>query len=448
MKFTIKTSLTSNQTISLHSNILEELLLKDKKEILLNFGSIQKNVTIKKHDDNISTIYISIDLCRNISIPEFVEYEIRFKNDVLYIGPIIGLLIRGKIEEMNDQRIKIYKNYLIDYKHINGLILLFTIDGINEQTKTITGYAYNPMSNEWIKGLFPFPSVVFIRRTIKDVDREVLHKIIGNKYFNSHIFNKWDMWEWFSKDKKLRNYLPKTVLGTNIMNIKMLLEEYNHIFIKPISGMQGTGIFQLSNKENEYHLSYRIKGKNITTILESWEDVGNFIVSELKLNKYIAQQRIPLQKKEKRVMDFRVIVIKDQYGHWNVPGMVTKYGEENSIVSNISSGGSAEKVWDTLQQIYKHDIQKAFKMYINLEKLAILCCKSLEEKGLHLGYIGIDIGIDEDENLWIIEINHRSPDMTIALDAKDRQLYYKVKSAPLHYAKWLSGFGGVVNGTI
>ena len=79
---------------------------------------------------------------------------------------------------------------------------------------------------------------------------------------------------------------------------------------------------------------------------------------------------------------------------------------------------------------------------MEIEKLALTCCQVLESKGLHLGYIGIDIGIDENHHLWVIEINNRNPDMTIALDANDFQLYYKTKSAPFHYAKWLACFGG------
>ena len=85
--------------------------------------------------------------------------------------------------------------------------------------------------------------------------------------------------------------------------------------------------------------------------------------------------------------------------------------------------------------------KEAFKKYKEMERLAILCCKALERKGLHLAYVGMDVGMDDNKNLWIIEVNNRNPDMTIALDAEDKQLYYQIKSAPLYYAKWLTGFG-------
>lgn len=443
MKHIIKTISTPNPTISLPLNVIEKLLISDRESITISIGAMKESVTLLHHDHRQPCIYLSNEIYNKLFLPHFIDvYEIAFDNDTLIIGPVIGLLIRGKIDELTKQRIKIYKNYLIDYKHLNGLILLFTSDGIDVKNKLINGYAFNPKEHEWEEGIFPFPSVVFLRKPIKEVIRKKLTGLIGNKFFNSHVFNKWEMWEWLSDHEQIRKYLPETVLGENIENVQRLIDAHQETFIKPKAGMQGSGIFQLSKVGQEYNLTYRIKDKNIITVLDNWQAVENYLKSEISLKNYIVQQRIPLLTKDNRVMDVRVIVGKNHNGDWIVPGMVTKFGEIDSIVSNISSGGSAQKVWKSLCDIFQNDFKKAFKKYMEIEKLAITCCKVLESKGLHLGYIGIDIGMDENHNLWLIEINNRSPDMTIALDAEDYQLYYKIKSAPLHYAKWLSGLGG------
>ena len=445
MKYTIKASYTSNKAVSLHSNRLKNLGIKNLDEIKVCIGARQETVKLLEHKDNESTIYMSEDLLTDFTLPSYVQYELTVHNNQLIIGPIIGLLVRGKIGEMTMERIKIYKKYLFGYNHINGLILLFTSDGIDEENKTILGFAYNPNDNKWEEGKFPFPSVVFLRKTIKDSTRRQLDQLIGQKYFNSYVFNKLEMWEWFSDEPFLRQFFAQTVLANDFPNVKNLVDQHHHIYIKPKSGMQGTGIYQLRKTDEGYILSYRLNNTNISSLLDDWYFVEQFLQSEVKLEKYIAQQGISLIKDNGRLMDLRVLLTKDHNGEWSAPGMVTKFGAQDSIVSNISSGGSAEKVWDTLQRIYKENSKEAFKKYMELENLALSCCRSLEAKGLHLAYIGIDIGLDEDKNLWIIEINNRSPDMTIALDADDYQLYYKVKTAPLNYAKWLSGFGGVRN---
>ncbi|MBS4194935.1 YheC/YheD family endospore coat-associated protein [Lederbergia citri] len=443
MKFTIITNYTSSHSIALHSKVLDKLSVSEFQLINVKFGVIEKNaVTLLKHQEEESVIHISADLFTGFLLPEFLEYEVTIEEEALLIGPIIGLFILGKFDEMTRQRMRIYKKYLIDYEHLNGLILLVTSDGINQENKIVNGFAYNPIEEEWMKGTFPFPSVIYCRKTVNKVERLILENLIGNKYFNSHVFNKWEMWQWLSTNAELRKYLPETGLAVNLQEVKKLLDESGCIFLKPISGMKGSGIYQLTKSSQEYTLQYRLSGLNMLTVLDNWEAVKYYLETELNLKKYIFQKGIQLLKYDDRVIDFRAIVIKDRNGSWAVPGMVAKYGEKKSIVSNISSGGSAEKSWETLSEMYGGDFKEAYKKYKEMEQISILCCRLLEKRGIHLAYIGIDIGMDEDKNLWIIEINNRSPDMTIALDANDSQLYYQTKAAPLHYSKWVAGFRG------
>lgn len=443
MRYTIESIDTAEDTIVLHSTQLRKWLLNEEHSVKLCIGALEKQVVVRGHGKLESLVCLSHNVLAGFTLPGHVEYEIRRINDTLYIGPVLGLLIRGTTEELTKQRIKIYKNYLIDYERVNGLVLLFAWDGIDVDKKTVHGFFYNPTLHEWVKGVFPFPSAVFVRRSLRTKNRNVLQRLLRRNYFNSHVFNKWEMWEWFSNDDILRGYVANTVLARDKGRVKTLLNEYGTIYIKPFFGMQGTGIFQLSKRKDEYELSYRLNGKNIKSYFESLEAVEFFLESTINLDKYIAQQRIPLIREQNRVIDFRVIAVKNEYGKWSVPGIVAKFGEKDSIVSNISSGGKAEKAWETIRRMYKKDSRRAFLKYKEMENLALRCCEVLENIDFNFGYIGIDMGIDEDKNLWVIEINNRSPDMTIALDAKDPELYYRIKAAPLHYAKWLAGFGGV-----
>ncbi|MGM0904481.1 MAG: YheC/YheD family protein [Bacillota bacterium] len=440
MRYIVKKNPTSSQTILLHHSKVKKDLIQNRMN--LRFGVLEAVVTVSVHFDEESTIYLSEDLIKELGIPLFIHYEIKLDEMTIQVGPVIGLLIKGKMEELTAKRIKIYKKYLFDYKHTNGLVLLITSDCIPNRKKSIKAYAYDPNTNQWKKGVYPFPSVVFLRKRLKERTRGKLEKLIGRNYYNSHVFNKWDVWKWFSSNKLLHSFFAETILANNEKSLWSLLNKHQGIYLKPITGMQGAGIYHLKKEPSHYQLSYRMNNRNKTTILNSWEAVKDFLNRELMLDHYIAQQELRLLKDHRRMMDFRVIASKDSQGYWTVPGIITKLGEKDSIVSNISSGGIGEKTWDTLLRIYKDEPIIAYKKYAELETLALRCCKVLDEKGLHLGYIGIDVGMDEDHKLWIIEINNRSPDMTIALDALDYQLYYKIKSAPIHYAKWLAGFRG------
>lgn len=443
MSYTIEPTSTTENTIILHSNQLQKWKLTETQSVKVCIGCLEQQVVVRRHERQESVVQLSRDSFEAVNVPDNIEYEIRRINDALAIGPVVGLLIRGTTEELTKQRIKIYKNYLINYERIKGLVLLFAWDGIDVDKKTVQGFFYVPDQQEWVKGTFPFPSAVFVRRPLRKKNRVILEQLVGRNFFNSNVFNKWEMWEWFSNDRILHDYVANTVLARDKGKVKALLDEYRNIYIKPSFGMQGSGIYQLSQRGDEYQLSYRLNGENITSYFESFEAVGYFLESTINLEKYIVQQRIPLIRDQNRVMDFRVIAVKNEYGKWIIPGIVAKYGEKDSIVSNISSGGKAEKAWKTMKRMYKKDSRRAFLKYKEMENLALRCCDVLEKKDFNLGYIGIDMGIDEEKNLWVIEINNRSPDMTIALDANDPELYYRIKASPLHYAKWLAGFGGV-----
>ncbi|MEH7526335.1 YheC/YheD family protein, partial [Bacillus sp. JJ1503] len=327
MKFTIITDHTTSHSISLHSTVLKKLSISKLQVINVKIGIIEKpGVTLRKHQQDKAVIHISADLVAGFSLPDSIDYEVIVGEETLLIGPIIGLFIKGEVNEMTKRNIDHFKKYLIDYQHINGLILLVTYDGIDEKNKIVNGFAYNPIENEFTKGTFPFPSVLFCRKTLKEADRMIIQNLVGSKYFNSHVINKWEIWQWLSMSDKLSRSLPETGLAVNLKEVKKLIDESGCIYLKPISGSQGKGIYQLEKNGEKYKLNYRLNGINMTTILDNWDAVINYLVTELDLKKYIFQKRIPLLKSNNRIIDFRVIVVKDQYGSWVVPGMITRYG--------------------------------------------------------------------------------------------------------------------------
>jgi hypothetical protein len=71
---------------------------------------------------------------------------------------------------------------------------------------------------------------------------------------------------------------------------------------------------------------------------------------------------------------------------------------------------------------------------------AIDVCNALDESGINCGTLGLDIGVDKTGHLWLIEINNRDPNPSIALNIHDVHLYYQLKTGPLFYAKFLAGF--------
>jgi len=108
-------------------------------------------------------------------------------------------------------------------------------------------------------------------------------------------------------------------------------------------------------------------------------------------------------------------------------------------VSNISSGGTAYRVTEILEKVMPSSVVPSMEEKIRNFDLEI--CNALDEIGINCGDLGVDVGVDTQGCLWLIEINNRDPDPTIALNIRDRRLYYDLKAGRLLYAKALAGFG-------
>ncbi|AJY74850.1 YheC/YheD family protein [Paenibacillus beijingensis] len=442
MLFHIRINPDSTGMIFFHHDVIEQYSLLPSSSIRLKIGAWEKQAEIAAHSaEDPSLFFLSADIAADVGLPEHLPYELTLDQQEIQIGPVIGILIRGKITELKPNRLNIYLKYVVNYKQLRGLILLFTVDGIDDTQKKVNGFAFNPDSNRWEKGSYVFPSAVFCRRSATPKLRSCFTRLCGNRFFNSQVFNKWEMWERLSGYESMRAHLPDTSLAVHKNELKRFIDQHQIVFLKPKAGMQGSGIFRLEQQGSSYIFQYELNGQSLTSTAYSWEDAYSFLKMELNLEKYLVQQGIPLIKMGQRVIDFRVLVQKNRHGSWCVQGIVSRLGKKNSIVSNISSGGSAEKAWFTLLKIYGQDERTAIKKQNEMEHLAIEACETLEMTGLHLGNVGMDMALDQSGHCWIIEINNRDPDATIALDAGDQELYYRLKSAPLDYAKWLTGFG-------
>ncbi len=441
MNFRIEIDESTSDTISFHTEAFEELTLSKVTSPILEIGAFNKAITMnthKHHDKNI--LRISRNLYQLVNLPLHLQYTIQIYKNKIQIGPIIGILMPGKIETVTPRKLSIFLNYLAGDGLFNGLVLVFTLDGIDDEQKKVSGYAYNPHTHRWEAGDYVFPAAVFCRRTLKENWRIKISRLTGNRFFNSHVINKWELYQYLVNNPSFRKYLPETKLAEPLTNVKKLLEQYGTIYLKPIKGMQGSDIYQIEKKGEDFIFRYRLNNQNMVSILERWENASLFIQSKIKPSLYLVQQGVPLYKVDDRLVDLRVITQKNGCGRWRVQGMVARYGEKESIVSNISSGGMAENGWDAMMKIFnKNDKAKsAYQKYKELELLTYSICEWLDKTGIHLGNIGFDFGIDTNGQIWIIELNNRDPDATIALDANNDHLYLKAKSTPLKYAKWLS----------
>ena len=418
-----------------------KLIRQERKITLVRFGhacyEASVFVTAELPADQ---ILLSSNIIEKLKLPLQPRYLLKISDYEITIGPYIGLMAFSKKKSL-EEGVNVLSNYLYDYDAIGGAILAFTAEGINPEKLLIEGYIYNPDAMQWEHGFYPYPAAVFKRAGLSKTLRDHFSSLLGPKVFNSYIFNKWEMYCWLSQFKASKQYLPETILYEKPEDVIWFLKNYGQAFIKPIYGSQGLGIFIASQIENNYIFKYRENGNLHKRIITKGKEANNFIRKMLLKNRYLIQQSISLLEHEGRIIDFRMLLVKNLYGSWQDCSLIARYGRVGNYVSNISDGGKAELAEDTFRNILKLPETQIYGLRKRVANICIEAANNLEKCGLHVGNLGIDIAIDQDFNIWIIEINNKDPNHTIAIDAKDRQSFYQIKKANMQYAKYLAGFG-------
>jgi hypothetical protein len=344
-----------------------------------------------------------------------------------------------KLENL-DETVQNLKNYLYDYEDIGGMIIAFAEEGIDTVNQLISGYHFNPQKQLWENGQFTYPASIFRRSGVRSTTRNHLHSVIGNNIFNNYVFDKWEMYEWLSQFPKVNQHLPQTLIYEKPADLMWFLHHFGSAYVKPISGSQGMGIMKVSMVDEIVHFTYMKDKIDHKLQFDSEKEAMNFIKSHLTRGRFIIQQSIDVIRKNGAMIDFRVLLVKDYHGSWRDMGMIARYGVKESIVSNISSGGKAVMGEEVLREWFPDSEADVYEFRNQITQLVIEAAESMEKYGIHCGNLGLDLAIDTNKNVWIIEMNNKDPNHTIAIDASNRQLFYQTKKMNMLYAKKLAGF--------
>lgn len=421
-------------------------LIPEHENVSLLFGVKAVEVKIEVSDSvGGSEILLSDHIIHELQIPLTCSYDILVSDNFIRIGPFIGILT-----ELTDKKVKkmlfTYKSFVKQYKQIGGAILIFSLESMDIEQQVISGFLYQPENQSWRYGRFPLPATVMTileasltsKYKVFHQKLNVLTSVLGAKVFNFPHFSKWEMHKLLVPI--LGHVLPETTLYQEPDDITDMLQLYKSIYIKPVNGRLGKRIFKVvqTNKHIAVHF-YVNRRKQIKTF-SSHKEMMSFFQINLVPNMYLIQQTIPLMNVDDRVIDFRVMMIKNERGLWDNLGIYSRYGAKGQLVSNITAGGQTELASDTLKTVWKLDSEKIEEVLLKIDKLVREALDLFEQQGYHLANIGFDIGMNEDGALYIIEINHQNPDPYIALKANNSRAFYLARYKNMMYAKHLEGY--------
>ncbi|MGE6260178.1 YheC/YheD family protein [Heyndrickxia sporothermodurans] len=405
----------------------------------ISFGSKNMEVLCKQLNTlKENEIGVSKTIIENLQLPLDVDYEISFQNNHIIIGPFIGMLIANSNSDLH-KKVKYYTRMIKQYPLVKGVIVLLSWEGIDQKSHMINGYFYNPILQNWETGTFPFPTVIVKQTVLSTKKQNYLKNILGQRFFNSAYINKWRMHQLLSSNTDLLPHLPHTFLYEHPNDILQYLNRFGTIYVKSVMGLKGNSVEKFIRKPDKYSVKYRHNNENKTIDFFSEEALLNYAEYKFKSNKYIIQKEIDIEIEKGHLIDFRIVLIKDQEGQWKDVGMIGRTGVTGSVVSNRSSGGQVELGESLLLTAYHLSKEEMLSLRQKMSEIAITAAKEID-KYESIYKHGVDIGIDRNLHIWLIEINNNSPNDNIFSYIGDHDKVSKIKDAYLFYAKYLAGF--------
>jgi glutathione synthase/RimK-type ligase-like ATP-grasp enzyme len=315
-----------------------------------------------------------------------------------HTGPLIGIMsvrkTNGSIAGNGPLFIALQKKLI----SLDGISFVFTPE--EADTDFITGYTFSPESNQWIKGRFRYPDLVYNRIPYRKAEQneqcQRFFSILNEKnipYFNPCFIDKYELYELFKTDPLLQTFLPKTILIQQKKDLFIFQEKHKGIYLKPSQSSKGKGIFRFRLLESS---QIQLEGINQHEIYKSfqhfWENWGQ----ELLDKNYLAQEEIKSADYNGNRYDFRILAHADDDGY-SITGVGIRQSQEQDITTHIPSGGRLLPY--ELVQSQEHD-------YF-IQTIVPSIGTALSERFGYFGEFSIDAGISNTGHYYIYEVNSK-----------------------------------------
>ncbi|MFD2169489.1 YheC/YheD family protein [Tumebacillus lipolyticus] len=265
----------------------------------------------------------------------------------------------------------------------------------------------------WRRVVCPLPEIVYdnvyvhLSSTLSVMRVRHFLERRGTPTFNPRMGNKAELADWLRKYPDLWKHHPETMQFTDRKQVNDLLSRHRSVYLKPVLGSAGQGIVEIRPEGEQYRVRAVKYGRDRRSIslLMSEPQMLAWAGREQRRMQYIAQGGCELIWIDDSKIDLRTHLQRNRKGEWECVGLVVKRGSPHSIVSNYHAGGSVHSFgW-----LMRHASEQGFPMPDRQKviELSIAICKAYAEKSSHLASLGLDLGIDQTGQLWLLDVNAR-----------------------------------------
>lgn len=411
----------SRNVIAAARKWLNEWDLQPNHEYIVTFGHHSQTVQLKAHKGPENEIWITDQLANQLYIPYADQFLVKADENGISIGPVVGIVTSDIPKgESAGNRLRAVFKHLLRTQHIQrrgGCYFVFDVNSVDWNRLTVEGIFWRPNGlnpeGTWERRLVSFPSVIYNKILSRGRERRLdSQRFFDNLYsrthaqiFNERYFHKWDIYERLMGLEEFRSIIPETYFNPTLDQISAMINKHRMVYFKPVDGFAGLGIYQVFLKDGKIIARFRVKGRNIS---RRYPSVISFLKHELpdeERKRYLIQQGIWLIRRNGSPIDFRVHLNKNIKNQWVVTGIGAKQAGKGSVTTHLKAGGRALSPDEVLKD-YFHDRASDYKS--QLEKVCVAIAKALEESfNKPIGELGLDMGIDQNGNIWMFEANSK-----------------------------------------
>jgi hypothetical protein len=321
-------------------------------------------------------------------------------------------------------------------------VFIFNPGRIHWKTRTVPAWHYH--HPRWKQQTVPLPHLIYdrcyyvnarhymkykphVQKITQDPQIRLLGRALGGKYQTYLILKE---------HPEIRTYLPETKRLTHAQELFSFLRKHTRVLIKPNGGSHGRGVVAI---EQITPSSFLLKGRTkfnrpFSVQFQTPVRLSHWVEQTIRDTRYILQPLLSLNTPDGRPFDVRILVQKNGRKKWETTGLAIRTGQPDSITSNLHGGGQALPFQPFLKQHYTP--QEAAKISSSIHYLSEIVPPFIESRHGPLVELGIDIGIDENKDVWIIEVNSK-PGRSVFLKTGELEVRRRAIQFPIQYANAL-----------
>ncbi|MDQ0338070.1 glutathione synthase/RimK-type ligase-like ATP-grasp enzyme [Caldalkalibacillus uzonensis] len=333
-------------------------------------------------------------------------------SQILQSQPVLAVLVSSTVKteppfgEMN----LFFQEVIYFAERRRMMAYIVTLQDLAPLSLPILGWTYH--NGKWHRRYFPVPDVVYNRIPSRKIERSSMYQRLKQELeerniplFNQTFLNKWTVHHHLSKVDQLKPFLPETHRFDGKASLAMMLSKYPTVFLKPVHGSLGRGIYKIKRLRTGFTSEYSTLNGEIVKSFPRFKTLVIYLSKRINKHHYMIQEGIPILHVEGRPVDFRALMQKNGQGQWSVTSMVARIGSANRFVSNISRGGEVAKVLETLRKCQIPQVKETRR---NLTALAKRVCQVIDQtQDGHFGELGVDLALTHTGRIYILEVNSK-----------------------------------------